>query len=168
VRKTHPHAYLALAGDGSERAPLEKLARELGLGAGSIAFMGFRQDVPQFLSALDAYVLPSREEGLGTAILEALAVGLPTVATRVGGIPESVIHERTGLLVEPDRPEELAQAMRRTMDDDSLRRTLPEGARAHIETNFTEAALVRKTLSFYEMVLKTTAGPSPGDSRRTR
>ncbi len=152
VRGTHPRAFLALAGDGSERAALEALARQLALGPDAVAFLGFRQDVPQFLSALDAYVLPSRDEGLGTAILEALAVGLPVVATRVGGIPESVIHERTGLLVPPDNPEALAAAMRRIMDEPALRETLPAGAREHIRANFTEDVLVEKTLAFYERV----------------
>jgi glycosyltransferase involved in cell wall biosynthesis len=153
ARRTDTH--LVLAGDGSERAMLDALAAELKLGTDAVTFLGFREDVPRVLSALDGYVLPSREEGLGTAILEALAVGLPVVATRVGGIPESVIHEKTGLLVEPDQPQELADAMLRFMESEELRRTLPEGARHHIETNFTESALVHKTLSFYESVLKT-------------
>ncbi len=155
VRATHPRAHLALAGDGSERALLERLAAELKLGPGAVTFLGFRQDVPEFLSALDAYVLPSRDEGLGTAILEALAVGLPVVATRVGGIPESVLHERTGLLVPPDDPDALAGAMRRIMDEPALRESLPAGAREHIRANFTEDVLVEKTLGFYASVLVT-------------
>lgn len=155
LRARRTDAHLVLAGDGSERAMLDALAVELKLGPDAVTFLGFRNDVPQVLSALDGYVLPSREEGLGTAILEALAVGLPVVATRVGGIPESVIHEKTGLLVEPDQPQQLADAMLRFMESEELRRTLPEGARHHIETNFTETALVHKTLSFYESVLKT-------------
>lgn len=161
VRTTHPRAHLALAGDGSERAQLEKLASELKLGHDAVTFLGFRQDVPEFLSALDAYVLPSRDEGLGTAILEALAVGLPVVATRVGGIPESVLHERTGLLVPPDQPDALAAAMRRIMDEPALRESLPAGAREHIRANFTEEVLVEKTLGFYARMV------DAGSSSRT-
>ena len=153
VRRERPDCYLVIAGDGSERARLDVQARELGLDDSCFQFLGFRQDVPAILKSLDGYVLPSRSEGLGTAILEALAVGLPVVATNVGGIPDSVRHEETGLLVEQDDTEAIARAMVRMMDEESLRQRLGENARRMVDTEFTEDRLVEKTLDFYQHVL---------------
>lgn len=161
-----PAPHLAIAGDGSLRPELEERARRLGLldppapAASAVTFLGFRKDVPQLLASADAYVLASRMEGLGTAILEALSAGMPVVATRVGGIPDSVKHERTGLLVESENPDALAAAMARLMGDAALRARLGAAARAYIDEAFTESALVAKTLAFYEQVI------ARGKSRR--
>lgn len=153
LRETHPAATLAIAGDGSDGDALRTQAQQLQLGK-SVAFLGFRRDVPAVLRSGDGYVLASRAEGLGTAILEALAAGLPVVATRVGGIPDSVRHENTGLLAEPEDPESLARSMRRIMDEDDLRRRLAESARRMIREEFAEERLVAQTLEFYERMLK--------------
>lgn len=154
LRDQGKNCHLAIVGDGSERATLEAQAQELGLIPSHVTFLGFQQDVPGVLKALDGFVLPSRQEGLGTSALEALAVGLPVVGSNVGGIPESVIHEQTGLLFESENPNSLATQMARMMDSRDLRERLGAGARQHIETNFTESALVEKTLAFYAEVLE--------------
>jgi glycosyltransferase involved in cell wall biosynthesis len=154
VRRQRQDAYLVIAGDGSERAQLEAQARLLNMGTEALAFLGFRKDVPAILASLDGYVLPSREEGLGTAILEALTVGLPVVSTNVGGIPDSVRHEQTGLLVEPENPEALASAMIRVMDDPDLRERFRENARRMIRDEFTESKLIADTISFYQSLAR--------------
>lgn len=158
VRKRRPKVHLVIGGDGSERANLEAQARLLDLGSDVLTFLGFRKDVPSVLHSLDAYVLPSREEGLGTAILEALTVGLPVVSTNTGGIPDSVRHEQTGLLVEPENPNALADAMVRIMDDPPLARRLAENAQHMIREEFTESRLIADTIKFYEQLLAD--GPS--------
>lgn len=152
LRRTHPHAHLIIAGDGSDRAKLEQLAGQLGLTPPALQFLGFRKDVPAVLRSLDAYVLASRAEGLGTAILEALAAGLPVVATRVGGIPDSVRDGETGLLAESENPASLATAMRRIMEEPELGKRLGKAACEMIDNEFTEPRLVQKTLEFYEEV----------------
>lgn len=152
VLDKRPDARLLVTGTGSERARLEKLAESLGL-SGAVRFLGFRENVMVVLSALDAFVHPSRSEGLGTSILEALAMGLPVVATRTGGILESVLHEKTGLMSDVSDVDGIAANMLRIMGDEELRKRLGEGARAHMRENFTEEALVRRTLAFYERIV---------------
>lgn len=153
LRDQGKNCHLAIIGDGSERAGLEAQANALNLLPKSVTFLGFHSNVPGVLKALDGFVLPSRQEGLGTSALEALAVGLPVIGSNVGGIPESVIHEQTGLLFESENAADLAKQMARMMDSAELRQRLGQGARLHMETNFTEAALVEKTLAFYAEVV---------------
>jgi len=149
-----PPFHLLIAGDGSDREILAAKGQSLGIGPETLTFLGFRKDVPAVLRSLDGYVLASRAEGLGTAILEALAVGLPVVATRVGGIPDSVRHEETGLLVESENPRSIADGMRRIMQDAPLRSRLGQAAHRLIREEFAEPRLVEKTLAFYAEVLE--------------
>jgi glycosyltransferase involved in cell wall biosynthesis len=155
VHARHPNAVLLVSGDGSERGRIETMARGLGLGETVVRFLGFRKDAPAVLSAMDAYVHPSREEGLGTAILEALAVGLPVVGTHVGGIPESVRHMETGLICRAEDVDDLAAAMLRMMEDDELRARLAAAASPFVRETFSEETLVRRTNAFYEHVRAT-------------
>ncbi|MCC7391341.1 glycosyltransferase family 4 protein [Candidatus Sumerlaeota bacterium] len=154
LRRDRPDAFLVIAGDGSDRGKLEQQAKELGLGPDAVCFLGFREDVPALLQSLDAYVLASRSEGLGTAILEALCVGLPVVATHVGGIPDSITHEQTGLLVPSENDIVLASAMKRVMEDRELRERLKVAARQKVLYEFTEERLVERTMKFYLEVFK--------------
>ena len=153
VREKRDDAYLVIAGAGSEREKLEQLADDLGLTKECLQFLGFQQDVPALLNALDGYVLASRLEGLGTSILEALATGLPVVASNVGGIPDSVHHEENGLLCEPENPDSFADAMLRVMEDDEFRKKISRNAWRTVREEFSEERLVEKTLDFYEEVL---------------
>jgi sugar transferase (PEP-CTERM/EpsH1 system associated) len=114
---------LVIAGDGPCRKDLEALARSLGL-EGRVRILGDRDDVPRVLQVLDVFVLSSVGEGMSNAILEAMATGLPVVATRVGGNPELVLDGVTGRLVPPRSPAALADAVGTYLDH-------PERARAH-------------------------------------
>jgi glycosyltransferase involved in cell wall biosynthesis len=105
-----PSSRLLLVGQGSLRPMVESVMQSLGLGE-RVRFLGVRRDVPDIMNAADAYLLSSAWEGMPVVLLEAAAVGLPIVATRVGGVPEVVEHQKTGLLVEPDNPGSLADAM---------------------------------------------------------
>ncbi len=142
---------LWIAGEGPERGALEKLAGELGVGA---RFLGRRGDVPDLLAACDVFALPSRDEGLGVAALEAMAAGRPVVATRVGGLAESVVHERTGLLVPPDDVAALARALARLARDPALRTRLGAAGPARIAEHFHADQLITAHESIYRELLR--------------
>jgi glycosyltransferase involved in cell wall biosynthesis len=110
VAEAIPQARFLVVGDGPQREDLLSRVRRLELGERCI-FTGLRSDVPQILPAFDLFVLPSLSEALGIAVIEALASGVPVVASRVGGVPEVVIHGETGLLVPPGDATQLAQAI---------------------------------------------------------
>lgn len=110
VQSRAPGAVALFAGDGPLRAPLEAMAESAGL-AGAVKVLGHVDDMPALLAAADAAVLPSRLEGVPLALLEAMAAGLPVVATRVGGVTEAVEDGVTGLLVAPRDPGALGLAV---------------------------------------------------------
>jgi sugar transferase (PEP-CTERM/EpsH1 system associated) len=101
---------LVLIGDGPQRAELEQLADQLGI-TQQLWISGWREDVSQLLRAMDLFALPSMAEGTPLTILEAMAAGLPVVATQVGGVAEMVVPGKTGLLVAPGNHQDLAQAL---------------------------------------------------------
>lgn len=110
IRKSLPEATTVFVGDGSLREALERRASELGLD-GAVVFAGLRRDVPELMHLFDVVVLPSLNEGMGKAAVEAMAAGRPVVGSRVAGIQNVVLHGRTGLLVTPGDPHELAEAI---------------------------------------------------------
>lgn len=136
-----PGARLVIAGDGPERAALEQQARDLGI-ADAVDFLGMRTDLPRVLATLDVFVLPSLYEGFGLVLLEAMAVGTPVIATRVGGVPEVVEDGVTGLLVPPADPGKLAKAILRLERDAELAETLVKGASLRLQSNFDLPRLV--------------------------
>lgn len=115
VTKALPPATLLLIGDGPQRAALEEDARALGI-RDRVRFLGYRDSVLEGLWASDIVVVPSRMEGLSLAALEAMATGLPVVATRVGGLPEIVEDGTNGFLADPEDPGDLARSIRRAFD----------------------------------------------------
>jgi glycosyltransferase involved in cell wall biosynthesis len=113
-----PRLTLWIAGEGPLRPELESMARALGA---RVQFLGFRADIHSLLHAADVFCLATRSEGLGSSILEAMAAGLPVVATRVGGVPEVVDDQRTGILVPLDDSAGLSEALVRMAGDRCLR-----------------------------------------------
>lgn len=132
VRAAHPSARLVLVGQGPLEEELRVRCEELGIGD-SVVFAGFRRDVPAYVSAFDIGVVPSLEEGFGLVALEAHALGVPVVASRVGGLPEIVSHERSGLLVPPASPKALADAIDRLASDPERSREMGERGREESE-----------------------------------
>jgi glycosyltransferase involved in cell wall biosynthesis len=106
-----PYVILLIAGDGSQRLPLERTLAQLELCRNKVVFLGLRKDTAKLMTASDAVVLPSRMEGLPVVLLEAASSGLPVVATDVGGSSDAVRDGDTGYLVPPDDPDALARAM---------------------------------------------------------
>jgi glycosyltransferase involved in cell wall biosynthesis len=115
-----PGHRLWLAGDGPLRAPLTRECESLGL-TPRVQFLGFRTDIFPLLHAADLFALATESEGLGSSILEAMAAGLPVVATRVGGVPEIVEEGKTGVLVPAADPDALGEALARIAPDRVLR-----------------------------------------------
>ncbi|MGI9073013.1 MAG: glycosyltransferase [Bryobacteraceae bacterium] len=116
-----PHARLLIAGEGCLRGSLEGRER--------VHLLGVRDDIPNLLAAADIFALASDWEGFPLAIIEAMAAGLPVVATRVGGVPEIVEHGRTGLIVSPQNRRDLADAVRTLADDPKRRREMGAAGR---------------------------------------
>jgi glycosyltransferase involved in cell wall biosynthesis len=135
VLRRFPDATFTLAGGGPERTRLTSHAARRGV-ADAIAWLGHRDDVETLAAAADIFVLPSRSEAFPNALLEAMAAGLPAVATSVGGIPEIVDDGRTGLLIRRDDPVELADALCRLMSDEPLAAALGAAARQRIRANY--------------------------------
>jgi glycosyltransferase involved in cell wall biosynthesis len=141
IRRRLPQATLALVGDGTERPALEQLADRLDLG-GSVTLLGFRDDVPLLLGGFDVFVLPSRTEGLPMALLEAMAAGLAVVATRVGGVAEAVEDDVTGLLVPPEDPSAIAEAVIALAGDERRRAEFGRAGREEFRRRFEASAMV--------------------------
>jgi sugar transferase (PEP-CTERM/EpsH1 system associated) len=157
VRRRIPSVRLFLAGDGELWADLEAQSRSLGLSE-AVTFAGVRTDVPEILAALDVFVLPSLWEGMPNAVLEAMAAGLPVVATAVGGTPEVVVDGVTGLLVPPRDPDALARAIESLLRDPGLRRKMGQAGWKRVERCFSVEQMVRKTEYLYETLLNRGTG----------
>ncbi|MCI0642797.1 MAG: GT4 family glycosyltransferase PelF [Gemmataceae bacterium] len=140
-----PGFHLEIAGDGPCRAELEALSKELGI-ADRVKFLGEIRNVQDVLSRARLFVLPSRTEGISLTLLEAMACGLPVVATDVGGNPELVEQEKTGCLVAAGDPEVLAAAIARLWDDAPTRLAMAQAGRRRVEEHFD----VRRMIAQYE------------------
>jgi L-malate glycosyltransferase len=148
LRRDGLDAVLLIAGDGPLRSSLQTRADALGL-ADHVRFLGHRSDVEVVLGCADAFVLPSASEGLSNTILEAMASGLPVVATRVGGADEMVIDGRTGHLVPPQLPPALADALSGVLKDAATRREMGAAGRARSEAEFSLESMVRRYEAVY-------------------
>jgi glycosyltransferase involved in cell wall biosynthesis len=135
-----PDARLVLVGAGAEEQHLQALAAGAGL-RDRIHFVGWSDDVRRYLRAADVVAVPSRLEALGLVAVEAMLAGRPVVASRVGGLPEVVVPDTTGLLVPPDDPPALAAALRELLDDPARRELLGSQARARALEHFSVDAM---------------------------
>jgi glycosyltransferase involved in cell wall biosynthesis len=140
-----------LAGSGPEESRLRARVEAAGL-AGRVVFAGFREDVGPLLAAADLVVHPSHADALPTALIHALAAGVPAVATRVGGIPE-IVGDDAGVLVPPSEPAALAAAVRDLAGDPGRRRQMGEAARARFTARFEGTAWARRLSALYSEVL---------------
>jgi glycosyltransferase involved in cell wall biosynthesis len=148
----HKNIKLLIGGEGKQLPQLERLILELSL-KDKVKLLGLIQDVRELLKVTDIFVLPSKIEGLGIAIIEALACGKAVIATNSGGIPEVIKDGYNGLLVKPSDPLELKEAMSTLIREVELREELCKNALASVEKfNYKEMAV--RTLKVYEDVLR--------------
>jgi glycosyltransferase involved in cell wall biosynthesis len=160
VVKTNARARLVLVGDGSLAKPLQEEAARLGL-AERVAFAGSRRDVPYLLRAMDVFVFPSLWEGQGLALVEAMASGLPVVASRVGGVSEVITDGTCGQLVPPGSPEALADAMLAVMASPARAREMGAAGRARAEAVFGASRMIKRLEDLYLEVVAEKCGLVP-------
>lgn len=144
----YPSLRLLLVGEGPQRDMLRHAA-EKSPASGRITFLGQRKDVRQLLPGFDMYINSSITEGISVTILEAMAAGLPVIATNVGGNGEVVDVEHTGLLVGARRPQELAKAMLSLAGDPQRRQAMSRAARRRLEESFTLQAMLSRYTQAY-------------------
>lgn len=144
------HLQILIVGDGPERVRLEKLSSQLGI-APDTHFLGPRRDIPSLLRAADVFVLPSLYEGMPCAVLEAMAAGIPIVASRAPGIVDILTHDRTALLVPPADPPTLQTALVTLLTDLACAQRLTTAARDHVRQNFTLDAMLDAYISLYRV-----------------
>lgn len=149
VVRAVPDARFVILGEGELRPVLEQQVKDLGLER-HVFLPGFRADALSLQKSFDIFVMSSITEGLGSSMLDALACGTPVVGTYAGGIPEAIDHGRTGLLVKPHHPDELAAAIVRLLRNPTLRATLGAAGRAHVEQAFSVERMVEGTLEVYQ------------------
>lgn len=149
LRPEFPQAQLLLVGDGIRRAWVEELARDRGL-APAVRFPGFRRDVADLLRFMDCFVLAStRTEGVPQSLLQAMAVGVPVVASAIGGIPEAIVDGETGLLIPGEDPAALAAAIGAVLRDPATARRRAQAARMLVERRYSRDACIDRLLTLY-------------------
>lgn len=153
LARERPCARLWILGAGPLETDLRNLADALGV-ADRVAFPGFRRDLAETMLAADVQVHTSDAEGVPLAICEGMAVGMPIVATSVGGIPEMITHGESGLLLPARDEEAFIRESLRLIDDPHLRRTLGEGARRFIETRYSLEVAVDQLAATYEQLAR--------------
>jgi L-malate glycosyltransferase len=140
VREDAP-AHLLMVGDGPERGPAESLVRELGLEQ-HVTFLGKQNHIERLIPLADVFLLPSQLESFGLAALEAMACGVPTVSTRVGGVPELITHEVDGFLEPAGDVAAQAARVATLLTDETLHRRMSEAARATAVTKFCSSRVI--------------------------
>jgi glycosyltransferase involved in cell wall biosynthesis len=154
LAERRPRLRLLVAGRKGHATPrLEAAVRRLGLD-GAVRFLGHREDVPELLAAADVFVFPSLYEGLGGALIEAMALGLPIVASDLPAIREVVEEGRNAILVPPASPSELAQAIDSLVDDPSRRAAMGARSREIFEERFTLERSVERMVELYRRVAR--------------
>jgi glycosyltransferase involved in cell wall biosynthesis len=153
LKKSEKNIGGILIGDGPERSKLEEKARALGLER-EIIFAGFCDDTPALYAALDAFVLCSDREGFPMTVLEAMAAGVPVVATDVGGVSECVENEKTGLLIPAGDPDALARELLRLAEDPEFRKHLTERAGERVRREFSIRKMAERHEEIYGEVLR--------------
>lgn len=148
VAGSHPDVFLVLVGGGALAETISRQVKSLDLGE-RVLFMGEDRQMERLLPLFDAFAMASSTEGMSNAILEAMACGLPVVATRVGGNPELVQPGQTGYLVPPFRPDELALALSDLLDRREHGDRMGRAARLRAETSFSLPAMIGAFSSFY-------------------
>ena len=158
IRRQAPNAHLILAGDGPDRPTVEALCRDLRI-ADSVTLLGHvpPEDIPALLPALDVVVQPSFHDCLPLAMLEAMVMERPVIASAVDAIPTVLKHEYAGLLVPPNNGDALTEAVVRLLRDPALAKTLSHQARQIVLDSYTPAAQTRDVLNLYEQALSVSA-----------
>ena len=148
------NVHLLIVGDGPYRQDIESLISDLRLGA-HVTLAGFRRDTAQILAVSDVFVLSTALwEGLPLTILEAMASGLPAIASDVGGIREEIIHQQTGIVVPPRDPTALYQALLDLLTNDDKAKAMGQRGRERVDEYFTLERMGQETMAAYEDLMR--------------
>ncbi len=158
MARQEPDVRVVIAGDGELRRALETQAAALGV-MDRLCFTGFRQDILALMQSFEIFVMPSHLEGLGTAVLDAMALRKPVVAAQAGGIPEMVQHGRTGFLVPPRDAGALVEAIRFLLHHPEQRKAFGIAGRQRVEQYFTATRMASRTCDIYQRLLTHAAAP---------
>lgn len=143
-----PDMHFVMVGGGDDEAMLKDLAR----GLRNVTFTGFVDNVGDYLASFDLFILPSRREGIGGILLDAMDQQLPIIASRVGGVPSIVGDRENGLLIDSDRPDQLEAAILELADDEALRKRMGERGRT-VSQQHTAGIMAEKYLALYRDIL---------------
>lgn len=160
IAAAHPGTWFLVVGEGDTRAELQAQAQRLGLGS-RVVFTGFRFDVAGILAELSVAVVPSLTEATSNSLLEAMASEVPVVATRVGGTPEVVTDDATGLLVPAADPDALARAVLRLLEDRALASRLAIAGRLRVESSYSLRTMIEATQECYLSLRGRRSAPPP-------
>jgi len=150
MQSESPRLKVLIIGDGPERKSLEDTVSKLGIDSQVIT--GEREDVYDLISAMDLFVLPSLSEGIPMALLEAIALEVPVVASAVGGIPEVIIHQSTGFLVQPKEEQALADACLHLLGKRASAKALAREAKKTLKAKFSAETMAQKVSQLYEVL----------------
>ena len=159
-----PYTYFVWCGEGPLRDETEGMAKELDI-HGSFRFLGFRENVIEIINAFDIFMLSSTFEGLPYALLEAMAMKLPVIATNVVGTRDVVVHEETGFLVPPGDPEALAQATIALIKEPTSRLKMGRNARQLVCDHFDVKKMVTDTQNVYKTLISSPQGTGCSEGR---
>ena len=152
LRDSHPNIRVLLFGNGPHEAHLRELATRLNL-YGTVQFVGFRDDLDNYLACFDLLVHPAEREGLGVAMLKAAAAGVAVLAFDTAGAREAVVHGKTGVLVPPDNTTSLQKAIALLIDESKMRRELGETGRQRMKDEFRVDTMIDRHIGLYESVI---------------
>jgi glycosyltransferase involved in cell wall biosynthesis len=159
LQRSRPGLYLVLVGRGGEEATLRQQMRELEIPAGRVIFTGFRSDVENLMNGFDLYVQPSLSEGHPVAVLEAMSLGIPVIATAVGGVPELLGSGRYGTLVGPASEEEIAAAILAFLEDREEITGKAAEAKARVRAEFSVDRMAGNYIECYREAVQGTSRP---------
>jgi glycosyltransferase involved in cell wall biosynthesis len=146
---TYPDAKLVLLGEGPDKGEFQRQARN----DPRIVFAGFQEDVGSWIAAMDVFAFPSREEGLGSSVLDAMLLGVPVVSSDVGGLPELIGTQERGLMVRGNDPHLWACAIRRLLEEGDLRSRMRDAALTFAQTHDI-AAMTKRYMHLYENIIR--------------
>jgi glycosyltransferase involved in cell wall biosynthesis len=154
IRCQHPDAALIILGSGEQRTELEALAAKLGL-TEHVRFLGFRRDLPRFIACMDVFAFSTAQEGLPAALMEAMCMGVPSVATNIRGNRDIIVDGENGLLVPLGDPGAMAKACNRLIGDKQLGSALASRGRDLIVSKYDTNRTVEQQMSAYGVAVKT-------------
>jgi glycosyltransferase involved in cell wall biosynthesis len=147
LKTTHPHLHFLLVGEGQDEATLKQQAN----GLTNIEFIGFKPNIGDYLRALDIFIFPSLQEGLGSTLLDAMEASLPIIASKVGGIPDIIKHEKNGILIPPRDSLAIANAILLLLSNSTLTKTLGNQGKTEV-VKYSPAVISQRYMEVYKII----------------